>query len=201
MSDDFKYRPKFFDIRVKPPGKEKAGDKDQMCEWDGCVAKGNCKAPQSPDSLNEYFYFCQKHTAEYNKAWNFFHGMSESAARSYQEGQVHGNRPTWDMRHSMPGQGKGAKNWQNRFADPLDLVGDAKFSEARAPKRRLGRLQALAMDDLGLPHDTEAKYVRTRYLKLVKTFHPDANKGDRSTEGRLQQVIRAYQILKTSKLA
>ncbi|MBL4595668.1 MAG: DnaJ domain-containing protein [Robiginitomaculum sp.] len=201
MSDDFKYTPKLFDIRVKPPGKEKAGDADQKCEWDGCVAKGNCKAPQSPDSLNEYFWFCQKHTAEYNKAWNFFHGMSESAARSYQEGQVHGNRPTWDMRRSAPGQQAGVKGWQHRYADPLDLTGDAKFSEAQAPKRRLGRLQSLAMDDLGLAYDTEPKYVRTRYLKLVKTFHPDANKGDRSTEGRLQQVIRAYQILKTAKLA
>ena len=201
MSEDFKYKPKFFDIRVKPPGKEKAGATDRGCEWDGCVAKGNCKAPQSPDSLNEYFWFCQKHTAEYNKAWNFFHGMSEGAARSYREGQAYGNRPTWDMRRSALGQGSGPKGWQTRFADPLDLAGDAKFKEASAPKRRLGRLQAMAMDDLGLDHDTEPKLVRVRYLKLVKAFHPDANKGDRSTEGRLQQVIRAYQILKTAKLA
>ncbi|MCF6293067.1 MAG: DnaJ domain-containing protein [Robiginitomaculum sp.] len=201
MSDDFKYTPKLFDIRVKPPGKEKAGTEDKRCEWDGCVAKANCKAPQSPDALNEYFWFCQKHTAEYNKAWNFFHGMSESAARSYQEAQIYGNRPTWDMRKSRQGQGNGAKGWEHRFADPLDLTGDAKFTQDTAPERRLGRLQSLAMDDLGLSYDTEPRFVRKRYLKLVKTFHPDANKGDRSTEARLQQVIRAYQILKTAKLA
>ena len=199
MSDDFEYRPKFFDIRVKPPGKDKAKAGERACEWDGCVARGDCKAPQSPDKINEFFWFCRKHAAQYNKTWNFFHGMSDGAVRAFQAGQATGHRPTWSMNRHVDGQG-GIGSRSARFADPLGILGDAAFEQA-APKRRLGRLQSLAMDSLGLEHDAEPKMIRARYLKLVKTFHPDANKGDRSTEERLQQVVQAYQILKTARLA
>ncbi len=197
MSDEFEYRPKLFDIRVKPPGKDKARKGERTCEWDGCVSKGMCKAPQSPDKITDYFYFCQRHAREYNKAWNFFHGMSEGAVRSYHDNIATGHRPTWNMHRNVRGQSRNTSG----FADPFDLAKDAAFKQEAAPKRRLGRLQARAMDDLGLDHNCEGKMIRARYLKLVKQFHPDANKGDRSTEERLQQVIRAYQILKTAKLA
>ncbi|HEX2560181.1 MAG TPA: molecular chaperone DnaJ, partial [Phenylobacterium sp.] len=32
--------------------------------------------------------------------------------------------------------------------------------------------------------------------ELVKRFHPDSNGGDRSSEPKLQRVIRAYQSLR-----
>lgn len=201
MSDKFQYRVKGFDIRVKPP-KSGAAEKDErVCEWDGCVGKGDCRAPQGPDALNEFFWFCQKHAAEYNKAWNFFHGMSEASAQAYRDRLVYGGRPTWDMREARPGQTAGTKSWDARMGDPFNMRQDRDFVQKDNRGHRLGRLQAIAMDDLGLPHDSEPKLIRARYLKLVKQFHPDTNKGDRSTEERLQQVIRAYQILKSAKLA
>ncbi|MDQ7076582.1 MAG: J domain-containing protein [Robiginitomaculum sp.] len=199
MDDDFEYEPKLFDIRVKPPGKDDAKKGERECEWDGCVTKGDCKAPQSPDKINEFFYFCKKHAAQYNKTWNFFHGMSDGAVRAYQADQVSGNRPTWSMNRNLDGKGLHAKG--ARFKDTFGIMGEKVSDEVDAPKRRLGRLQSLAMDTLGLDYDSSPKIVRARYLKLVKQFHPDANKGDRSTEERLQQVIRAYQVLKTSRLA
>ncbi|MDQ7018443.1 MAG: J domain-containing protein [Robiginitomaculum sp.] len=199
MDDDFEYEPKLFDIRVKPPGKDDAKKGERECEWDGCVTKGDCKAPQSPDKINEFFYFCKKHAAQYNKTWNFFHGMSDGAVRAYQADQVIGNRPTWSMNRNLDGKGLHAKG--ARFKDTFGIMGEKVSDEVDAPKRRLGRLQSLAMDTLGLDYDSSPKIVRARYLKLVKQFHPDANKGDRSTEERLQQVIRAYQVLKTSRLA
>ncbi len=200
MSDDFEYRPKFFDIRVKPPGGDKARAGERACEWDGCTARGDCRAPQSPERLGEFFWFCRKHAAQYNKTWNFFHGMNEAAVRAYQEGQATGHRPTWKMNRHVAGQGR-AGSASARFADPFGLMGEAAFAQTDAPKRRLGRLQSLAMDSLGLDYDAGPKAIRARYLKLVKTFHPDANKGDRSCEERLQQVVQAYQILKTARLA
>ena len=199
MDDDFEYEPKLFDIRVKPPGKDDAKKGDQACEWDGCVTKGDCKAPQSPDKINEFFYFCKKHAAQYNKTWNFFHGMSDGAVRAYQADQATGNRPTWNMNRNLDGKGAHAKG--ARFKDTFGIMGEKVSGEADERKRSLGRLQSLAMDSLGLDYDAGPKIVRARYLKLVKQFHPDANKGDRSTEERLQQVIRAYQVLKTSRLA
>jgi curved DNA-binding protein CbpA len=32
----------------------------------------------------------------------------------------------------------------------------------------------------------------------VKRFHPDANGGDRSREGTLQEILKAYQQLKST---
>ncbi|MES2136752.1 MAG: DnaJ domain-containing protein, partial [Pseudomonadota bacterium] len=35
-----------------------------------------------------------------------------------------------------------------------------------------------------------------RYSGLVRRYHPDKNGGDRSHEGRLGEVIEAYQLLR-----
>jgi DnaJ-class molecular chaperone len=40
-----------------------------------------------------------------------------------------------------------------------------------------------------------------RFKFLVKQHHPDANGGDRSTEDRLRDIIKAYNYLKTSRFA
>jgi hypothetical protein len=40
--------------------------------------------------------------------------------------------------------------------------------------------------------------IRQRYADLVKKLHPDSNGGDRSHEGQLMKVIRAYQTLKSA---
>ena len=81
MSDGFKYRMKGMDIRIKPPGK-KLKPEDMPCEWAGCLSKGGCKAPKSPDRLREYYYFCAAHAREYNKNWNFFSGMNDGLGAS-----------------------------------------------------------------------------------------------------------------------
>jgi curved DNA-binding protein CbpA len=38
--------------------------------------------------------------------------------------------------------------------------------------------------------------MRQRYSTLVRRYHPDKNGGDRSHEGRLAEVIEAYQLLR-----
>jgi hypothetical protein len=39
--------------------------------------------------------------------------------------------------------------------------------------------------------------VKTRLKELVKRHHPDANGGDRSSEGKLREIIQAYNYLKS----
>ena len=73
MSGAFQYRPKFRDIRVKPPGKEEARTGEQTCEWAGCVRKGECRAPKSPEDLKHFYWFCAEHAAKYNRSWDFSH--------------------------------------------------------------------------------------------------------------------------------
>jgi hypothetical protein len=47
------------------------------CEWPGCGAHGEFRAPRARDRLTEYFWFCLDHVRDYNAGWNYYQGMSE----------------------------------------------------------------------------------------------------------------------------
>ena len=203
MADDFKYRPKGFDIRIKPPG-GKPDPADKKCDWAGCVAHGNCKAPKSPDQLREYYYFCAAHAREYNKNWNFFSGMTDEDISEWQLGARHGHRPTWDVRKNTGERAKARKKAAPggaAYSEGYNIFGAKEEQVATAPRRRLSKLQIKALNDLGLDEFSGPKMVRERYTQLVKQLHPDANGGDRSTEVSFQRVVKAYKVLKTTNLA
>ena len=54
-----------------------------------------------------------------------------------------------------------------------------------------------ALQVMGLGADATLETVKAKYKALVKQHHPDANGGDRSTEDRLIEIIKAYNYLKT----
>jgi DnaJ-class molecular chaperone len=54
-----------------------------------------------------------------------------------------------------------------------------------------------ALQVMGLTAGATIVEVKARYKALVKQHHPDANGGDRSTEDRLIEIIKAYNYLKT----
>ena len=219
MSGDYQYRPKFVDMRVRPPksDEEAAREADvhalkpgeRACEWPGCRAPAKARAPKSREMMNEHYWFCQAHAAEYNRNWDFFAGMSEGEVAAAQAARATGERPTWQFKASrlsreaaafaakMGGgaNGKGA----GAYVDPLGVFGAAPASRA-APSRHLGKLERRALEELDLDEASDAGAVRVRYLELVKRFHPDSNGGDRSTEQKLARVLRAYKTLKAAKL-
>ena len=66
MSRAFQYKPKFVDIRVRPPREEeedvhalKPGE--HRCEHPGCLQTATAKAPKSRERMNEHYWFCQPH--------------------------------------------------------------------------------------------------------------------------------------------
>jgi DnaJ-class molecular chaperone len=54
---------------------------------------------------------------------------------------------------------------------------------------------------LALGETATLQEVKSRYKELVKRFHPDANGGNRGTEERLRQVIKAYGHLRATGFA
>jgi hypothetical protein len=66
---------------------------------------------------------------------------------------------------------------------------------------RSPRAAAIALADLDLDATATDVAIRERYVELVKRCHPDANGGDRSTEHKLQRVIKAYKTLRKARLA
>ncbi len=207
MDHAFKYKPRFVDIRIKPPEEEaKKAEAEKTCDWAGCNGPGECRAPMGPDRLDDHYYFCPAHAAAYNKNWNFFAEMSDAEVAAFQSASMLGGRPTWQMNSGArlrDAATKAKRGFQNGFADPFGVFadGDKTVKSAEPRRRKLGRLEARALDTLGLEETADAKAVRIRYAELVKVYHPDMNGGDRSSEQRLQQVIEAYQMLKKAGMA
>ena len=83
------------------------------------------------------------------------------------------------------------------FHDPLDAI-SGRFGHIRRAHTpsRFTKDERRALSVLGLGEDTDRHSVRQRYSGLVRRYHPDKNGGDRSHEGRLSEVIEAYQLLR-----
>lgn len=225
MSASFEYKPRFTDIRVKPPKpEEEAAEADVLhlkpgekpCDWADCSKPSKAKAPKSRENLNEFYNFCQAHAGQYNKNWNFYAGMSEAQVRAAQENEaMTGGRPTWDMkvsRNTREAAGANAKaagatpNPAGSWTDSFGLFGRRVNDQATGPvmseaEARMGKLERQALADLGLEPGVDKAAVKGRYHDLLKRFHPDTNGGDRATEAKLQNVIRAYKTLKKAGYA
>ncbi len=207
MSETFAYRPKFVDIRVKKPADAEAPVRepvDQPCDHIGCKRPGSHKAPKSRDRANEYWHFCLDHAADYNRRWNYFAGMSEAEFADYQSREEVGHRPTWTLRSGRGDRLSAAmRGFQpGRNSDPFAMFGRSGGpAEAPAqPKRRLTRMQAMALEALSLDEVADSAQIRARYAEQVKRWHPDSNGGDRGAEAQLQRVVQAYQTLKAGGL-
>lgn len=210
MPAAFQYKPRFVDIRVRPPSEDEAAAEDvialkpgeRACEHPGCLKAATARAPKSREMLNEHYWFCQAHAAEYNRNWNFFAGMSEGEIRKRQQDELFtGGRPTWEMKAGR--FSREAAAFQHRFRrgegyrDPYNLFGrNAGKPVAEPEERRLGKLERGALAELDLEAGVDGPKIRARYTELVRRLHPDANGGDRAGEVRLQKVIRAYQTLR-----
>ena len=212
MPGAFQYKPKFVDIRVKPPKMDGSAEEDvhalkpgeRACDHPGCRRAATARAPKSRELLNEHYWFCQEHAAEYNRSWNFFAGMSEGEMRAYQQDEMFtGGRPTWEMKAGR--YSREAAAFQHRFQrgegyrDPFNIFGrggaNPRPAEPEGPK--LGKLERNALAELDLEAGADGAKIRGRYTELVRRLHPDANGGDRSSEDRLRQIIQAYHYLRS----
>jgi len=214
MSGAFQYRPKFVDIRVRPPSEAEAQARaaeedvnalkpgERACDHPGCRRAAEARAPKSREMLNEHYWFCQPHAADYNRNWDFFAGMSEGQVRKTQQDEMFtGGRPTWEMkagRFSREAASFTAKFGRGEgYRDPFNLFGRGGPRPAPEPEApKLGKIERNALAELDLEAGVEAAAIRARYTELLRRLHPDANGGDRAGEQRLQKVIRAYQSLR-----
>jgi hypothetical protein len=219
MAGAFQYKPKFLDIRVRPPSQEEADAAaaaqdvnalkpgERACDHPGCRRAATARAPKSRDMLNEHYWFCQPHAAEYNRGWDFFAGMSEGEIRRRQQDELAtGGRPTWEMKAGRFSREAAAASVKFRkgegYWDPFNLFGRGPGARTGAEPAgpRLGKIERNALAELDLEAGVDGAAIRARYTELVRRLHPDANGGDRAGEQRLQKVIRAYQALRKARM-
>jgi hypothetical protein len=203
------YRPRFgYDIRINPdppPRRPAAGAR--ACAIAGCREPAECNVPKHRDNLEDRQWLCRAHLREHNAGWNYFAGMLPDEIERYCHEAITGHRPTWPLgkraarpRGEAPRQESG---WSYHFEDGFAIFEEVAEPAARAaaPKRRLTKSQLDALAALNLEETATLHDIKARYKELVKRFHPDANGGNRGTEERLRQVIKAYGHLRATGFA
>ena len=203
------YRPRFgYDIRINAERPQPRVVKPtKRCASPGCGAPGEVNVPKSRYNLDERQWLCREHLREHNAHWDFFAGMSHEEIERFCLDAITGHRPTWPL-------GKRAAATRDERGDPNRAAyasyhfedGFAVFEEAadsavtpRRPRLTKGQLDALTA--LNLEENASLQEIKAKYKELVKRFHPDANGGNRGTEERLRQVIKAYGHLRATGLA
>lgn len=166
------------------------------CEQAGCAEPGAFRAPRDRKALNEYRWFCLEHVRAYNRAWDYYKGMSPGEIERHLREDSGWQRPTWPL-----GRLGGANPFDAEvLRDPLGVLGATPLHAQRRPKQPRPdepppELRA-ALDVLGLVWPVDALALRSRYKELAKRFHPDANGGDRLAEERLKDINRAYSLVR-----
>ncbi|MEY9591009.1 curved DNA-binding protein CbpA [Bradyrhizobium yuanmingense] len=176
-----------------------------LCEWPGCQNKATHPAPKGRDNAREYWHFCIDHVREYNESYNFFSGMDAEAVARYQNDALTGHRPTWKMGENisarkMAGSAADFEDDWHAFCTQLELNGRAGArprAEAKPEARKILNAERKALQVMGLNANATLGDIKAKYKAMVKQHHPDANGGDRSTEDRLVEIIKAYHYLKT----
>lgn len=197
--------PWFSKIRCTAKAARGAGTGAPVCEHVGCREPGGFRAPKGRDREGEYWNFCFEHVRAYNQGYNYFVDMPDEAVAAWQKDALTGHRPTWTM-GANPGTRSGRARAETprwgafRFSDPFGLGdGDAR-DHAHAPgepeRREIRNAERKSLQELGLDGRASAADIKAAFKTLVKRLHPDANGGDRSTEGKLRAVIQAYNYLK-----
>lgn len=165
------------------------------CDVPSCPDAGDHPAPRSRDNLRSYYWFCMDHARDYNKAWNYYAGLSETEIAALNRSDVMGRRPTWPMGRRANGRSWSPDVGVAAFIDQL-CNGERERDGATAePRHRPATEEEHALAVLDLAPPVTVGTIKTRYKKLAKCHHPDATGGDKAAEDRLKEINLAYSTL------
>lgn len=173
----------------------------RRCDHQGCTESGKFRAPKSPDSLDDYFWFCKDHVREYNLKWNFFENASDQEYLDQVERDRVWERPTKPFGRTSEEQ----KAWARLGVDdPHQVLGENATrnpgkAAANGATRRLPPTERRAVEILEVKDSASKAEIRRAYKALIKVLHPDMNGGDRSQEEQLAEVVWAWDQIKVSR--
>ncbi|MGH1399048.1 MAG: DnaJ domain-containing protein [Alphaproteobacteria bacterium] len=187
-------------IFLKPQSAEfdnqQSAPQEQLCDMPNCTEKGEHRAPKDR-GLNEYYHFCTDHARDYNKAWNFFDGMTEDDIQQQVYNSMYGDRPTW--KYGVNGNAEEAlyeRAWKmyggegeapNKKERERAKIGSSEYSKEHE-----------AMAVMGLAPPLTFNGIKLRYRELALKHHPDRNQGCEKSEDILKDINMAYTILKAA---
>lgn len=198
-----------FDMRVSASKKKRGRGRrgmsgavetsQRVCEQEGCDRPGQYRAPKSPDTPDDFFWFCLEHVRAYNQRWNFFEGQTSDEM----EAQIRRDQ-VWE-RETKPFRRDAEERAWARLGidDPMQVLGDKATQNPGASRtggtRRLPATERRALEILDARDHWTRVEIRKQYKSLVKDLHPDMNGGQRTDEDRLQEVVWAWEQIKESR--
>ena len=175
----------FFKNKHDAPEKPK-----RFCDYKGCTAEAEFRAPKNRSQLQSYYWFCLEHVREYNKAWDYYKGMTPVEIEHSRVADVTWDRPSWPL------GGGGSPFARFRYQDGLDPAhfgeDGSKPKEKRAAPSEIK--SALALLEIPFPFDE--KILKATYKPLAKKLHPDLNPNNDEAVEKLKHVNEAYATLK-----
>ena len=168
----------------------------RTCAAPGCDGPAEYRAPRSRERLADHMWLCLEHVRAYNKAWDYYAGMSVAEIEAHVRADTTWRRPSWPF-----GTGQGGGRAQP--CDPFDLFPGERRAAHDAGERLLAAdpAEKQALDVMNLNPPVTAEKVKLRYKELVKQLHPDVNGGDKRAEERLKRVNDAYRTLSAARTA
>lgn len=195
--------PKIY-LKPKSPefesNKPKVGEK--ICDMPGCQNKAEHRAPKDR-SLDAYWNLCLDHAREYNKAWNYFVGMSDNEIYESMYQSSLWDRPTFSFKEDMKDFEDILRDKAWRAAKGDDEDEDADHHEQRKNKHWRSHIdqnspEGQALTIMGLEPPITLDEIKSRYKALMKEHHPDLRRGDKESEELVKKVNMSYTILKMS---
>ena len=175
---------------------ERVAGPARVCDFAGCDAAAEHRAPKSKTDLDEFYWFCFQHAAAYNRSWDYFQGMDQEEIEKFRTDAMTGHRPTWKLGE------RGYAAWMDDrvkdYHDVLDKTSYQPSSRKFVPRHTKQQRRDLA--ELDLDETATLQDIKMRYKQLVKRFHPDANGGDKRAEERFKSINEAYSSLISSNL-
>lgn len=163
----------------------------RLCDMPGCKEPGEHRAPKDR-GLQDYYHFCFLHAQEYNKAWDFFQGMSQADIEAQIRNAMFGDRPTWIF--------TSAPDWEDTLRARAQNYRDFSDEETRKEKRKTEEAtpEREALTIMGLEPPVTFAKIKVRYRALMKEHHPDLRPDDKESEEIVKRVNMAYTILKAA---
>ncbi len=186
-------------IKLKPQSPEfddaKSKVKTHECDMPDCYDVAEHKAPKHR-GLNEYYHFCIEHVREYNKAWNFFEGMSDQEMKEEIYKGWYGDRPTWQYRnfHNLEETlYRKSESFREGYAKA-----EKEAEKNYVPEHLKGTPEMEALAYLGLVPPITFDEVKKQYKILVKKYHPDRNPDDDDADEKIKKINMSYTLLKVA---
>lgn len=159
----------------------------KKCDHPGCTKAGTCRAPKNRE-LNDYWFFCQEHAAEYNKNWNFYADMTPDEIEADWERQTFGT--------ALKDKDTANKDATDYAKFINDFITGRHAFDKTPPRSKLPGdvVSALKVFDLGI--SASWRDVGVRYRALAKQYHPDTAINKQTAAANFARISSAYDTLK-----